>query len=257
MRLETAVRRQLRIWFQSALFPWPELIVLIRHAESIGNRASWRVRNGLLEDLPPEILTTRNMDIPLTLDRGEPQAILTGEWLKLVIPEFDHIFVSPYKRPIRTAELIFPDWHDFEIDERIREIDFGFLDGLSLKARKKVYADAERSMKLNGKYYGKRPNGENIPDMLIRARMFLSMLHREHCGERIAIVCHADMIGAFRCALEHLTEQQYLDYDKNRPIENASVLIYREYKNANGKSKLAPFNGRPFVPWMGKVCERS
>jgi broad specificity phosphatase PhoE len=101
----------------------------VRHAES--QRNIWK-----------EIATSkgelvyggelRDMDVSLTAN-GKEQAVTTGRRLGVEF-KFDRAFVSPFQRTMETAQLMigqFPYAVEVIEDERLREIDFGVLDGLT------------------------------------------------------------------------------------------------------------------------------
>src|ERR1700694_1484952 len=108
---------------------WPSHLVIVRHAES--ERNIWKE----IATAKGELVyggKVRDMDVPLT-PYGERQAVATGEGL-VVEHKFDRVFVSPFKRTIETARLMIEQFpHPVEVieDERLREIDFGVLDGLT------------------------------------------------------------------------------------------------------------------------------
>jgi Histidine phosphatase superfamily (branch 1) len=108
---------------------WPSHLVIVRHAES--ERNIWKE----IATAKGELVyggQVRDMDVPLT-SYGERQAVATGEGL-VVEHKFDRVFVSPFKRTMETARLMieqFPYAVEIIEDERLREIDFGVLDGLT------------------------------------------------------------------------------------------------------------------------------
>ena len=105
-------------------------LVLVRHGESERN-----VKRELAKGKPDIHLYhegLRDIDVKLT-KRGLEQAHTTGEYLA-ANSEFNVVFVSPYKRTLQTAEAIlshFDPKPEMVRDERIREIEFGILDGVT------------------------------------------------------------------------------------------------------------------------------
>ena len=108
---------------------WPSRLVIVRHAES--QRNIWKE----IATAKGELVyggKVRDMDVALT-EKGEKQAIATGKGLGAEY-KFDHAFVSPFLRTVETARLMigqFPYTVEIIEDERLREIDFGVLDGLT------------------------------------------------------------------------------------------------------------------------------
>jgi hypothetical protein len=111
------------------LSKWPEHLVIVRHAQSERN-----VRKDIATANGDFIYggETRDIDVGLTTV-GEKQAIATGKALGQQF-RFDRLFASPFRRTIQTARIIAKQFRDpLELleDDRLREIDFGILDGLT------------------------------------------------------------------------------------------------------------------------------
>ena len=223
---------------------WPSHLVIVRHAES--ERNIWKE----IATAKGELVyggQVRDMDVPLT-PNGERQAVATGESLA-VEHKFDRVFVSPFKRTVETARLMieqFPYAVEVIEDERLREIDFGVLDGLTKHGIAHFHPEEkERRAKL-GKYHHRPPAGENYPDVALRLHSFLGTLTREAAGDSVLVVCHSVVVLIFRKLLERLSEQQILtiDGDKAQELRNCSVTHYEFDPNAetNGKLILRDFN---------------
>jgi len=228
----------------------------VRHAES--ERNIWK-----------EIVTAkgeliyggkvRDMDVPLTAN-GEQQAVTTGQGLG---PEFkfDRVYVSPFTRTAETARLMigqFPYAVETTEDERLREIDFGVLDGLTKHGIAHFHPEEkERRLRL-GKYRHRPPAGENYPDVALRLHSFLSTLVRETAGESVLVVCHSVVVLVFRKLLERLSEQQILaiDADRQQEVRNCSVTHYAfdQQVGKNGKLVLRDFNRVYYSQSMSVRC---
>jgi broad specificity phosphatase PhoE len=140
----------------------------------------------------------------------------------------------------------FPDAVEVIEDERLREIDFGVLDGLTKHGIAHFHPEEkERRAKL-GKYHHRPPAGENYPDVGLRLHSFLGTLTREAAGESVLVVCHSVVVLIFRKLLERLSEQRLLtmDGDKTQDVRNCSVTHYEFDPSAgmNGKLILRDFN---------------
>ena len=70
------------------------------------------------------------------------------------------------------------------------------------------------------------------------------MVSREHCGERVLLICHSVVVLCMRYVLEHMTEEQILAIDRAEEIANCSVTSYRydEIAHPRGVLKLDLFN---------------
>ena len=120
---------------------------LARHGESAGNRArdEAEANGSAVIDLP-----TRDMDVPLS-DLGERQATALGRWIGEMEGREQPtvVLVSSYVRAKQTAEIALKaaglEHLPRVYDERLREREFGVLDGLTKRGIKERFPDeAER-----------------------------------------------------------------------------------------------------------------
>lgn len=217
---------------------WPDVIWLVRHGESAGNVA----RDAALAAREPVVgLATRDVDVPLS-DLGERQSRALGRWFGALPPDErpTAILTSPYLRARATAEIIAGeaglDLDDlgFVVDERLREKEFGILDGLTrfgIAARHPEQAELRRRF---GKFYYRPPGGESWCDVILRLRSVIDTLTRDYRGERVAIVCHSVVVLCFRYLFERMTEEEILAIDRATEVANCSVTTFA-YDPAIGK----------------------
>jgi 2,3-bisphosphoglycerate-dependent phosphoglycerate mutase len=147
----------------------------------------------------------------------------------------DTIFVSPYLRTRQSAEEVVKGLGytpEIVVEERIREIEFGILDGLSPEGVMVKYPEEVARKKREGKYFYRAPGGENRPDVNLRIHSFLGTLTRSARQKNVLIVCHSVVVMCFRHLLERWGEDDYLQVDKENDVLNASLTIY------NGCNKL-------------------
>lgn len=106
----------------------PSSLVLVRHGESVGNRADEAARAAGAEVLD---LKERDADVALS-ERGEEQARALGRWIAdHAAPQPTVVVSSPYRRAADTARLATADLGlPVVYDERLRERDLGALDDL-------------------------------------------------------------------------------------------------------------------------------
>ena len=128
-------------------------------------------------------------------------------------------------------------------DERIREIEFGLLDGLDRRGIEVKYPEEIIRRAKEGKYWYRAPGGESRPDVKIRIRSFLDTLVRDCRGLNVVIVCHSVVVLSFRATLEKWGEDDYLQVDKENDVKNASLTHYAyehvgAYPNGLPHSKL-------------------
>ena len=204
---------------------WPKQLVLVRHGESERN-----VKRELAKGKPDihhyhEGL--RDIDVKLT-KRGLEQAHTTGEFLAAHYG-FDVVFVSPYTRTMQTAEAIlrhFDPRPEMVRDERIREIEFGVLDGLTNAGIRSRYPEEYERRKREGHYWYRPPGGESRPDVALRVHSFLNSMTRDFAGCRALVVCHSVVVLIFRRLLERWGEDEYLKVNRENDVKNCSMTSY-------------------------------
>jgi len=204
----------------------PAELTLVRHGESLGNRADAAAREAKAERLD---LDQRDADVALS-DTGQEQADGVAAWLGgagAAAPP-DLVISSPYRRARETAERMVSGLDvDLVFDERLRERDLGVFDGLTgLGIRARYPDEAKRRQKL-GKFYYQPPSGESWCDVVLRVRSLLQDLRHGYDGARLWLVTHQAVIMSFRYALEELSEEDLLEIDREVQIPNASMTTYR------------------------------
>ena len=207
---------------------WPATLWIVRHGESAGNiareaaLAARRLSTGI------EI---RDVDVPLS-PRGEQQAAALGRWFREQPPDEQPtmLLTSPYLRAHRTATILVEnalfDQVPIYIDERLREKEFGVLDGLTgdgILARQPEQASIRRFL---GKFYHRPPGGESWTDVILRLRTLIDTISHEYAGERLLIVAHSVVVLCFRYILEHMTEHELLALDQSDEVANGSLTTY-------------------------------
>ena len=207
---------------------WPQRLWVVRHGESAGNVARDAAEADELERID---IATRDMDVPLS-QTGEDQAEALGRWIGAQ-PEDDRptvLWVSPYVRALQTAEIALKTAGldvPSVVDERLREREFGVLDGLTRRGIVAQFPDeAERRTRL-GKFYHRPPGGESWSDVLLRLRASLDDIRRDCEGARVLLVAHQVVVLLVRYVLEQMTEEEILGIDRLGDVANCSVTSYR------------------------------
>jgi broad specificity phosphatase PhoE len=217
---------------------WPAQLVLVRHAQSVGNLASDKAHLAQADRLDLEF---RDADTPLS-EAGHEQAAAIGLRLKSLsaseTPEL--IVASPYQRAADTAARAVEAWgqgREVITDERLRERDLGAFDGLTGSGIRAEYADEAERRRRVGKFYYQPPSGESWCDVTLRVRSLLADLREGYEGQRVWLFTHQAVIMSFRYVLEHLTEQELLEIDATMDLPNCSLTTYRS--SEDGMSLLA------------------
>lgn len=216
-------------------------LVLVRHGQSEGNLANELSRHGDHSLFTPEFLARHSSTWRLT-DRGIRQAQAAGLWIwHNNLDPFDRYYTSEYARAIETAanlELPGALWY---IEPYLRERDYGKLDVMRDDLRQKKYKYYLEQRK-NNPFFSIPPNGESMVTVCLRIDRVLNTLHRECSDKRVIIVCHGEVIEAFRIRLERLTEEKYKAHvnseDQKEKIYNGQIFHYTRRDPATGK--LAP-----------------
>jgi broad specificity phosphatase PhoE len=200
---------------------------------------------------------TRDVDVPLT-DKGKEQAREAGRFLVSTGAPFDAVYVSPYHRTRETAGLTIEPMDPrppLIIEERVREKEFGILEGLTRTGVRTLQAqEHERRLKV-GKYYYRPPGGESYPDVNLRVHSFLGTLVREHAGQCILVVTHSVVVLSFRRLLERLEEEKVLELDRHNEPRNASLSVYESLpaKTVGSGLMLKDWN---LIPWTAGASDR-
>lgn len=209
---------------------WPSTLWVVRHGQSAGN-----VARDLAHDqgLARIALTGRDVDVPLS-DLGRDQAKALGRWFAEAgndgRPEI--MLSSPYARAIETARL-FRDAGGCDadekicIDERLREKEFGILDGLTSAGIRELQPDQAHFRKVLGKFYHRPPGGESWVDVIFRLRALMDTVSLHYGGRRVMIVAHQVVVLCLRYVIENLTEAEILAIDGQGDVANCAITQYR------------------------------
>jgi alpha-ribazole phosphatase len=120
---------------------------------------------------------------------GLAQATALGAALSALGPMT--VVSSPARRALDTASRIGPA----AVDERLRELDFGELEG-------RTYAEIERERpELFARWMRTPtevvfPGGEGFEHLRVRACAAAAALRAEHAGDRVAVVAHGGVVRA-------------------------------------------------------------
>ena len=203
----------------------PERLWVVRHGESAGNVARDRAEQERRDRIE---LAHRDVDVPLS-ETGQEQATALGHWLAGLDAPPTVLWTSPYVRAEQTATIAL-DTAGLQVrtvvDERLREREFGVLDGLTRQGITSLYPDESERRRQIGKFYHRPPGGESWSDVLLRLRGALTDLQLREPGERVLLVAHQVVVLLVRYVLEGLTEKGVLEIDRAAEVLNCSVTTY-------------------------------
>lgn len=202
--------------------------MIARHGQSAGN-----VARDVAEALGHHRIdmTSRDVDVQLS-DLGREQSYALGRWLAGtpgMLP--DIILASPYARAVQTAENLreaagLADKMPICIDERLREKEFGILDGLTASGVAKLHPEQADFRATLGKFYHRPPGGESWVDVIFRLRALMDTVSLHHGGRRVLIVAHQVVVLCLRYIIEKMTETQILEIDRAADVANCAITEY-------------------------------
>jgi len=228
----------------------PNNLILVRHGVSEGNIIQRASKKGIPIEIPEEFMNRHTCDWRLTT-LGQKQARTAGEWIiKNFGSNFFRYYASPYLRAIETAGLLgLPNacWfkHNF-----IVERNWGIFD------RKKPYERAEEfaldyeSKQINS-FFWAPPRGESMNDLCLRINALLNTLYRECDGKNVIIVCHGEIMWAFRIMMERITLHDYILLDDSNEdsdkIHNCQIIHYSRINPQTNEQER-------YLNWVRSVC---
>ena len=115
--------------------------------------------------------------------------------------KFDILFTSDLKRAIKSASLAFPNFEVIQ-DKRLRECNYGDLDGLS-----------KNLVKYEDHIDNPFPNGESLKDVEKRMRDFLKYLKDNYDGKTVGIIAHRAPQLALEVILNNLNWDEAINND--------------------------------------------
>lgn len=221
---------------------WPRRLVLVRHGQSAGNVARDAADEAALDRIA---LDSRDADVPLS-ELGREQATALGRWYAGLSAEErpDVLLSSPYQRAFDTARLFRANGgavtadEPICFDERLREKEFGILDGLTGSGIRNLLPEQAAFRQLLGKFYHRPPGGESWCDIILRLRSVMDTISLHHADQRVMIFTHQVVVLCMRYVIEAMTEAQILEIDRAGDVANCSVTEYERCDDADGRSHL-------------------
>jgi len=235
---------------QAKPFDWPLELVLVRHGQSEGNEAVARSFMGDESAYTPEFRKKHSSTYRLT-SKGIEQAKIAGEWIKKNIGEkFDRYYTSEYVRAMETSALLnLPD-SVWLTEIMLRERDKGLMDNKSHEEKKRMFSE-ELERRKRDAFFWAPPGGESLADVCIRVEHTFHTLRRDCSNQKVIIVCHGEVMRAFRIRLERLSQSRFhqlnTSSDPRDHIHNAQVLHY---------TRIHPVTGQvyPYFRFMRSTC---
>lgn len=133
-------------------------------------------------------------------EKGIQQSIILKE--QVDISKFDIVFCSDLKRAVDSAKITFEDTCTIIQDSRLRECNYGDLNGEDSKL---VSYEDHIAVAF--------PNGESLFDVERRIQDFCQFLLEEYDGKHIAIVAHKAPQLALDVITKHISWADAIDKD--------------------------------------------
>lgn len=227
---------------------WPEQLIIVRHGQSAGNVARDRAHEAAVDRIA---LTERDADISLS-ELGREQAAALGQWFSELAPDLRPtvLLSSPYLRALETAQIFrdsggTPAHEPICFDERLREKEFGILDGLTTPGVANVFPDQAEFRRLLGKFYHRPPGGESWCDVILRLRSVLDTISLHYSGKRVIIFTHQVVVLCMRYIIENLDEAGILAIDREGDVANCAITEYlldQSDSSSDGTLSLTRYN---------------
>jgi len=225
-------------------------LVLVRHGESEGNIANRLSRSGDDSAFTDEF-KQRHSSLWRLSDVGIRQAKAARQWIEENIgPKFGRRYTSEWLRAIETAYhlgLLGLPWY---VEFYLRERDQGMMDVVPESERKTRFAGELKRRSIDS-FFWRPPRGESLAELCLRVDRVLGTLHRECSKMRVIIVCHGEVMWAFRVRLERMSQRRYHELDiSDDPydhIHNGQIIHYtRVNPSTNEEAK--------YLSWMRSIC---
>ena len=222
--------------------PWPAALWVVRHGESAGNVARDAAEAEGLERLE---LHHRDVDVPLS-DLGRRQAAALGRWTaeQPADEQPTVVWSSPYVRAQETARIALETAGldlPLVVDERLREREFGVLDGLTRRGITAQFPEESARRASIGKFYHRPPGGESWVDVAQRLRAVLDEIRIDARGERVLLMGHQVVVLLTRYVIEGMDEQTVLGVDDEAEVANCAVTAY-VHDADDGRLRLTRYN---------------
>lgn len=209
---------------------WPSVLWVVRHGQSAGNVARDAASAAGLARIA---LDHRDVDVPLS-ELGREQARALGHWFATAHEDGrpEVMLSSPYVRALQTAQLFreaggcAPD-EPICADERLREKEFGVLDGLTTAGIRQLQPEQAEFRKLLGKFYHRPPGGESWVDVIFRLRALMDTVSLHYGGRKVMIFGHQVVVLCLRYIIETMDEAEILAIDRAGDVANCAITEYR------------------------------
>lgn len=182
-------------------------LLIMRHGESEGNAANRLSEKGDENALTSLYEERHSYHLRLS-QKGCAQAVAAGRWLKENGVALDNLVVSEYTRAKETAVLADVSGAVWTVNRHLVERDWGELEGVPGPERERSFMKQLRAYKREPFCW--RPwGGETIAEVCERVNVFLIELAISKPNAKTLVVCHGEVMWAFRIVLENLSVRRF------------------------------------------------
>ncbi len=224
----------------------PQLLVHVRHGQSIGN---------LLDEDGRAKLSMSTSDYPLT-ELGHEQARLTGDYLRQRFGIFDVAFTSHYTRARETLASLNINAKEMVIEPLLAESNRGIWHIMPHDEMGQKYPDEVRRKKLEGLYHHRAIGGENNADVEMRIALFQHRLAHEYAGKKVLVIVHGTWQLLFERRFYNQTPEKFIErYHQKDIMANAAINIYEARPAYGFIGPRRHLKHREYlIPWQGKIA---
>jgi probable phosphoglycerate mutase len=179
------------------------------------------MRHGQADNNVSRTLVGRHIESHLT-EQGKLQVADAARQLRTI--KIDKIFASPVIRAVETAKIVCETLGmDFEIDERLYEIELGKLVGMNYEEVTTKYGDLFIRFYTESDPVLERFGVETFASVKRRVKSFLDDALEKHGGSNILTVTHLDPIKAALASILDLKPEALYRWH----IRNASLTVLK------------------------------
>ena len=211
----------------------PDLVVIVRHAQSMRNAAKRGRTHFADEDARAPVAGIPDHLIELT-SLGLAQAREVGIHIRKRFGVFDYAYTSGY---VRTDQTLAGILEAYSAEERartkvrfspfIRERDPGYTYDMTEAEAEKNFPWLKGYWKTFGGFFAVPPGGESLAQVMGRVHIFRHDLDRVRAGKKILITIHGGTIRCLRADIEHWDYQRATAWPKGQSPKNCGVTVYR------------------------------
>ena len=179
------------------------------------------MRHGQAENNVSRTLVGRHIEAHLT-DQGKTQVADAARELKSI--KIDKVFASPVIRSVETAKIVCDTLGmEYEIDDRLYEIELGKLVGMNYEEVTTKYGDLFMRFYTDSDPVLERFGVETFAAVKKRVKSFLDDALEKHGGSNVLTITHLDPIKAALATLLDLKPEALYRWH----IRNASLTVFK------------------------------